>query len=82
MILARYTVMRLLVFLGFFALGRLLTLNLLWSTVLAAVASLVVSYFLLAPDRDRLAAGLERRVEDRMERRRAQIEDERVDEED
>ncbi|WP_130012728.1 DUF4229 domain-containing protein [Serinicoccus sediminis] len=82
MILARYTVMRLLVFLGFFALGRLLTLNVLWSAVLAAVASLVVSYFLLAPDRDRLAAGLERRVGDRMERRRAQLEDERVDEED
>ena len=82
MILARYTVMRLLVFLGFFALGRLLTLDVLWSAVLAAVASLVVSYFLLAPDRDRLAAGLERRVGDRMERRRAKLEDERVDEED
>ncbi|GAA4877535.1 DUF4229 domain-containing protein [Serinicoccus chungangensis] len=82
MIVARYTAMRLLVFIGFFALGRLLTLGVLWSAVLAAVASMVVSYFLLAPDRERLAAGLERRVEDRMERRRAKIDDERVDEED
>lgn len=81
MIVVRYTVMRLLIFMGFFALGRLLTLNVLWSAVLAALASMVVSYFLLARDRDRLAAGLERKVEDRIERRRTRIDEERVDEE-
>ncbi|MFK5581917.1 MULTISPECIES: DUF4229 domain-containing protein [unclassified Serinicoccus] len=80
MIVARYTVMRLLIFMGFFALGRLLTLNVLWSAVLAAVASMVVSYFLLARDRDRLAASLEQRVSSRIERRRARVDEERVDE--
>lgn len=81
MIAARYTVMRLLIFIGFFALFRLLTLGPLWAAVAAALVSMVVSYFVLAPDRERMAAGLEHRVEDRIARRRAKIDAERVDEE-
>lgn len=81
MIVARYTVMRLLIFLGFFALFRLLRLEVLWAAVAAALVSMVVSYFLLSRDRNRMAAGLEHRVEDRIARRRAQIDAERVDEE-
>ena len=81
MIAARYTVMRLLIFIGFFALFRLVRLDVLWATFAALLVSMVVSYFLLAPDRQRLAAGLERRVERRMERRRAKVDAERVDEE-
>lgn len=80
MIAARYTVMRLLIFLGFFALFRLLDLGVLWAALAGGLVSMVVSYFLLARDRDRLAAGLEHRVEGRIARRRAKIEAERVDE--
>ncbi|WP_192796676.1 DUF4229 domain-containing protein [Serinicoccus kebangsaanensis] len=82
MIAARYTVLRLLIFIGFFALFRLLRLEVIWAAVAAALVSMVVSYFVLAPDRRRLEAGLERRVEDRVARRRAQVDAERVDEED
>ncbi|ANS78813.1 hypothetical protein SGUI_1417 [Serinicoccus hydrothermalis] len=82
MIAARYSVMRVLIFVGFFALFRLVRLDVIWAAVAAAVVSMVVSYFLLAPDRQRMAAGLERRVEDRVAKRRAQAEAERVDEED
>lgn len=82
MIAARYTVMRILIFAGFLALFSLVGLDIVWAAVAAAVASMVVSYFLLAPDRERLAAGLERRVEDRITRRREQLHQERVAEDD
>lgn len=81
MIAARYTAMRLLIFVGFFALFRLVRLEVLWAAVAALLVSMVVSYFLLAPDRQRMAAGVQRRVEDRLARRRARIEAEQVDEE-
>ncbi|OLT43317.1 hypothetical protein BJF86_00465 [Serinicoccus sp. CNJ-927] len=81
MIAARYSVMRVLIFVGFFAFFRLLRLEVIWAAVAAALVSMVVSYFLLAPDRQRLAAGLERRVGDRVARRQAKVDAERVDEE-
>lgn len=78
MIFARYTAMRLLVFFGFFALFRLLRLEVIWAMVAAVLVSMVVSFFLLRQDRERLAAGLEHRVEERVARRREQIEAERT----
>lgn len=80
MILARYTMMRILLFVGFLALFVLFRLDLLWAMILALLASAVASYFLLRPDRDRLAAGLEHRVEERVARRRQQIDAERTSE--
>lgn len=78
MIAFRYTVMRLMIFVGFLAVLLLLDLALPWAVVAAALLSMVVSYFLLAPDREQMAASLERRVEARMARRRRQLDDERV----
>jgi heme exporter protein D len=78
----RYTVMRLMIFAGFLALLILLGAEMIWAAVGAALLSMVVSYFLLARDREVIAAGIERRVEDRVARRRAQLESERTAEED
>jgi hypothetical protein len=80
----RYTVMRLMIFAGFLALLSLLRVPMIWAAVGAALLSMVVSYFLLARDREVIAAGLERRVEDRISRRRSQVDSERSaeDEED
>jgi ABC-type bacteriocin/lantibiotic exporter with double-glycine peptidase domain len=74
----RYTVMRLMIFVGFLAVLLLLDVALPWAVVGAALLSMVASYFLLAPDREQMASSLERRVEARMARRRQQLEDERV----
>lgn len=82
MIAFRYTVMRLMIFAGFFALLSLLGAEFIWAAVGAALLSMVVSYFLLARDREVLAAGIEHRVENRIERRRAQVEAERTLEDD
>lgn len=81
MIALRYTVMRLMVFAGFFALLTLLRVPVIWAAVGAAALSMVASYFLLARDRERIAADLERRVERRAARRRAQVDAERTLEE-
>lgn len=78
MVLVRYTLMRILLFVGFFLLFAMLPIDLLWAAVAAVLASMIASYFILRPDRDRLAAGLEHRVEERMARRREQMEAERV----
>ena len=78
MIAFRYTVMRLMIFVGFFAVLLLLEVALPWAAVGGALLSMVVSYFLLARDREQMAASLERKVEARMARRREQIEAERV----
>ena len=80
MIAFRYTVMRLMIFVGFLAVLLLLEVALPWAVVGAALLSMVVSYFLLARDREQMAASLERRVEARMARRREQVASERVDE--
>lgn len=77
MILARYTAMRLLLFVGFFALF-ILFLDPLWAAVAGLLASMVASFFILRPDRDRLAAGLEQRVDRQVARRREQIDSERA----
>jgi hypothetical protein len=77
MLLARYTAMRFLIFIGFFALFVLL-LDPLWAAVAALLASMAASFFILRPDRERLAAGLEQRVEKRVSQRREQIESERT----
>jgi drug/metabolite transporter (DMT)-like permease len=76
----RYTVMRLMIFVGFFAVLLLLEVPLPWAAVGGALLSMVVSFFLLARDREQMAANLERRVEARMTRRRQQMDSERVDE--
>ena len=78
MVLARYTLMRLLLFAGGTALFVLLGLDLIWAAVAGALLSMVVAFFLLRPDRDRLAAGLEHRVEERVARRRERIDSERT----
>ncbi len=78
MIAFRYTVMRLMIFVGFLAVLLLLGAPLPWAAVGGALLSMVVSYFLLARDREQMAASLERKVEARMARRREQIEAERV----
>lgn len=70
MVAFRYSVMRLMVFVGFLALLLLLKMDLLPAAVLAALASMVVSYFLLARDREAIAAGIERRVGGRVSRKR------------
>lgn len=72
MIAFRYTVMRLMIFVGFLALLLLLKVSLLPAAVGAALLSMVASYFLLRQDRETLTAGIERRVENRVERRRAE----------
>lgn len=77
MILARYTAMRLLLFVGFFALF-IIFLDPLWAAVAGLLASMVASFFILRPDRDRLAAGLEQRVDRQVARRREQIDSERA----
>ncbi|SOC56382.1 DUF4229 domain-containing protein [Ornithinimicrobium cerasi] len=82
MIAFRYTVMRLMIFGGFLALLSLLRVPMIWAAVGAALLSMVVSYFLLARDREAIAAGIERRVEDRIARRRAQVDAGRTAEED
>lgn len=71
MIAFRYTVMRVMVFVGFLIVLLLLKVDLLPAAVVAALASMVTSYFLLARDREAIAAGIERRVGDRTSRRRA-----------
>ncbi|MGD8149254.1 DUF4229 domain-containing protein [Ornithinimicrobium sp. Y1694] len=81
MIAVRYTIMRLMVFAGFFAVLTLLRVPMIWAAVAAALLSMVASYFLLAPDRERLAAGLEHKVEDRIARRRAAVDEGRTLEE-
>jgi hypothetical protein len=78
-IAVRYTIMRIMIFAGFFALGTLLRMPVLWAAVFAAITSAVASYALLAPDRRRLARGLEDRVEGRIARRRAQVDAERAE---
>ena len=77
MLLARYTAMRFLIFVGFFAIF-VLFLDPLWAVVAALLASMAASYFILRPDRERLAAGLEQRVEKQITRRREQIDSERT----
>lgn len=77
MLLVRYTVMRLLLFVGFFAVF-LLFLPPLWAVIAGLLASMAASFFILRPDRERLAAGLEERVEKQIARRREQIESERT----
>jgi membrane associated rhomboid family serine protease len=77
MILARYTAMRFLLFVGFFALFMLF-LDPLWAAVAGLLASMAASFFILRPDRERLAAGLEERVDRRIAKRREQIEAERT----
>lgn len=78
MVLVRYTMMRILLFAGCTALFLLLGLDAIWAAVAGALVSMVVAFFLLRPDRERLAAGLEQRVEERIARRDAQIEAERT----
>lgn len=78
MIAVRYTLMRLLLFFGCFALLLLLDLNWMWAAVGAMALSMVASYFLLARDREAMAAGLERRIEERSVRRQEKIEAERT----
>ncbi len=70
MVAFRYTVMRVMIFVGFLALFLLLKMDLLPAAVLAALVSMVASYFLLARDREAIAAGIERKVGDRVSRRR------------
>ena len=77
MIAFRYTVMRLMIFVGFFAVLLLLEVPLPWAAVGGALLSMVVSYFLLARDREQIAAGIERKVEARVARRRQQVEEDR-----
>lgn len=77
MLLFRYTVMRLLIFVGFFALF-VLFLDPLWAAVAGLLASMAASFFILRPDRERLAAGLEERVDRQITKRREQIEAERT----
>lgn len=77
MILLRYTMMRLLLFVGFFALFMLF-LPPLWAVIAGLLASMAASFFILRPDRERLAAGLEQRVDRQITRRREQIESERT----
>ena len=78
MVLARYTMMRILLFAGCTAAFLLLKLPLIWAAVAGALVSMVISYFLLRPDRERIAAGLEHKVESRIARRREQIDSERT----
>ncbi|WP_134772385.1 DUF4229 domain-containing protein [Ornithinimicrobium flavum] len=78
MVLLRYTMMRILLFAGCTAAFVLLGLDVLWAAVAGALASMVIAYFLLRPDRDRIAAGLEHSVEERMARRRDQVDSERA----
>lgn len=80
MIAFRYTMMRLLIFFGFLAVLLLVNVPWIWAVVGAALLSMVASYFLLARDREAMAAGLERRVEDRMARRQEKIAAERAEE--
>lgn len=80
MVFVRYTMMRILLFAGCTAAFLLLGLDVLWAAVAGALASMVIAFFLLRPDRDRLAAGLEHTVEERIARRRDQIDSERAPE--
>ena len=70
MVAFRYTVMRLMVFVGFLALLLLLRVQLLPAAVVAALLSMVASYFLLRRDREAIASGIERRVGARVSRKR------------
>lgn len=78
MVFVRYTMMRILLFAGCTALFLLLGLDVLWAAVAGALLSMVIAFFLLKTDRERLASGLEQRVEGRIARRDAQIEAERT----
>lgn len=78
MIAVRYTLMRLLIFFGIFSLLLLLKINWMWAAIGAMALSMIASYFLLARDREALAAGLERRIEDRSARRQEKIAAERT----
>lgn len=76
----RYTVMRIMLFIGFLAIFNLLRVNFWISMILSVILSAVASYFLQRPDRERLAHGIEQRVEGRIARRRAAADAQRVDE--
>lgn len=78
MIFARYTMMRILLFAGVTAAFLLLGLEPIWAAVAGALVSMVIAYFLLRPDRERLAAGLEHKVDERISKRREQIDSERT----
>ncbi|MDO5739237.1 MAG: DUF4229 domain-containing protein [Ornithinimicrobium sp.] len=81
MIAVRYTMMRLLVFFGFFAVLLLVKIPWIYAALGAALLSMAASFFLLARDREAIAAGLERRVEGRVARRNERADSERTLEE-
>lgn len=84
MVVFRYTMMRLLLFAGVFAVLLLLRIEPIWAAVGGALVSMVLSFFLLRPDRERIAAGIDDKVQDRIARRQEKIDSERTleDEED
>jgi len=66
--MARYTVLRLLMFLGFICLGYLVGLRELWLVLVAALGSMVLSYFVLAGPREEFSRRLAARVDERAAR--------------
>ena len=79
--MARYTVLRLLLFFGFLCLGYLLGLREIWLVVVAALGSMVVSYFALAGPREEFSRKLAARAEQRQARAAQRISDEAVEDE-
>ena len=77
--MARYTVLRLLLFLGFICLGYLLGLREIWLVVVAALGSMVVSYFVLAGPREEFSRKIAARAEQRAARASQRVSDEQVE---
>jgi hypothetical protein len=66
--MARYTVLRLMIFFGFLCTLSLLGLHRWWLLGLSALGSLVVSYFVLQGPRAQFSASIARRVDERAAR--------------
>jgi hypothetical protein len=77
--MARYTVLRLLMFLGFICLGYLIGLREIWLVVVAALGSMIASFFVLAGPREEFSRKVAARVEQRQARASQRRSDEQVE---
>ncbi|PRY59337.1 uncharacterized protein DUF4229 [Knoellia remsis] len=83
MAMVRYFILRTLIFIGCLAATWLLGLRdreeQLLAVVIAAVASMIISAFVLRPFRQQASADIARRVEQRGEKRRDEVSDEDIE---
>lgn len=80
--MVQYTIWRLLIFFGFLVALLWTPLETIWAVILAALLSMVTSFFLLTRQREQMARRIEARVEEGRERRAERLASQRTDEDD